>query len=158
LLRRGNASVPFAFDVHALIKSENAPSLETKLHHVFRDNQVNKNNFRKEFFRVTLPEIRKAIEKLKEEGLVFEMERDWIEKASAEDFYRSRKIEGDPQEMVRWRKDQEKRIGRLARETLRRPSLDNFEVDGENGGASLSVTTGRQPSREGEGVATELEI
>ena len=109
--------------------------METKLHHVFRDNQVNKNNFRKEFFRVSLPEIRQAVEKLKTEGLSFEMERDWIEKASAEDFYRSRKIEGDPQEMEKWRKEQEKRASRLARESLRRSILDDVEVDGENGTA-----------------------
>jgi len=48
---RGNFAETFAFDIHALIKSENAPALETKLHHIFRDHQVNKNNFRKEFFR-----------------------------------------------------------------------------------------------------------
>ncbi len=114
-----NASVPFAFDVHALIKSENAPALETKLHHVFRDHQVNKNNFRKEFFRVSLEEIRQAVEKIKQQGEVFEMERAWIEKASAEDFHRSRAIEDNPQEMERWRKQQEKRANRLEREALR---------------------------------------
>jgi hypothetical protein len=112
-----NASVPFAFDVHALIKSENAPALETRLHHEFRDSQVNKNNFRKEFFRVTLAEIRQAVGKIKEQGIAFEMERDWIEKANAEDFHRSRSIENDPQEMDKWRKEQEKRTGRLERES-----------------------------------------
>jgi hypothetical protein len=128
-----NASVPFAFDIHALIKSEDAPALETKLHHVFRDNQVNKNNFRKEFFRVSLPEIRIALEKLKEQGMAFEMERDWLEKATAEDFYRSRKIETDPKEMDRWRKEQEKRANRLARESWRVSDLDEVETNGNNG-------------------------
>jgi hypothetical protein len=128
-----NASVPFAFDVHALIKSEDAPALETKLHHVFRDNQVNKNNFRKEFFRVTLPEIRQAVEKLKAQGMVFEIEKEWIDKASAEDFYRSRKIENDPQEMDKWRKEQEKRASRLAREVLRHSTSDDIEMNGDNG-------------------------
>ena len=125
-----NASVPFAFDVHALIKSENAPALETKLHHVFRDNQVNKNNFRKEFFRVTLTEIRQAVEKMKQQGEMFEMERDWIEKASAEDFYRSRAIENNPQEMEIWHKQQEKRASRLEREALR-PTVFNDDVDSQ---------------------------
>jgi len=120
--------VPFAFDVHALIKSENAPALETKLHHAFRDNQVNKNNFRKEFFRVTLAEIRQTVEKMKQQGETFEMECDWIEKGGAEDFYRSRTIENNPQEMEAWRKQQEKRAGRLEREALR-PSVSNNDAD-----------------------------
>jgi hypothetical protein len=125
-----NASVPFAFDIHALIKSENAPKLETQLHHVFRDNQINKNNFRKEFFRVTLAEIRQAVEKMKQQGEMFEMERDWIEKASAEDFYHSRRIENNPQEMEEWRKKQEKRAVRLEREALR-PSVFNDDADSQ---------------------------
>ncbi|HZL78346.1 MAG TPA: DUF4041 domain-containing protein [Candidatus Limnocylindrales bacterium] len=125
-----NASVPFAFDIHALIKSENAPKLETKLHHIFRDNQVNKNNFRKEFFRVTLAEIRQAIEKMKQQGEIFVMEGDWIEKASAEDFYRSRTIENNPQELEKWHKEQEKRAVRLEREALR-PSVVNDDADSQ---------------------------
>ena len=125
-----NASVPFEFDVHALIGSENAPKLETKLHHIFRDKQVNKNNFRKEFFRVTLAEIRQAVEKIKQEGEMFEMECPWIEKASAEDFYRSRTIENNPQELEKWHKEQEKRAGRLEREALR-PSVVNDDADSQ---------------------------
>ena len=125
-----NASVPFAFDVHALIKSENAPSLETKLHHKFRDNQVNKNNFRKEFFRVTLAEIRQTVETMKQQGEKFEMECDWIEKAGADDFYRSRSIENDPQEMEKWHKEQEKRARRLEREALR-PSVFDDDADSQ---------------------------
>jgi hypothetical protein len=125
-----NASVPFKFDVHALIKSENAPKLETMLHHAFRDNQVNKNNFRKEFFRVTLAEIRQVVEKMKQEGEIFEMECDWIEKAGAEDFYRSRSIENNPQEMAEWRRQQEKRAVRLEREALR-PSVFNDDADSQ---------------------------
>jgi hypothetical protein len=125
-----NASVPFAFDIHALIKSENAPKLETKLHHIFRDNQVNKNNFRKEFFRATLAEIRQAVEKMKQQGEIFVMEGDWIEKASAEDFYRSRTIENNPQELEKWHKEQEKRAVRLEREALR-PSVVNDDADSQ---------------------------
>ena len=57
-----SASVPFAFDVHALIWSEDAPALENMLHKKFALAQVNKVNFRKEFFRLPLSEIRAGIE------------------------------------------------------------------------------------------------
>jgi hypothetical protein len=111
-----NASVPFAFDIHALIKSDNAPALETRLHHEFRDHQVNKNNFRKEFFRVTLQQIREAVERIKNEGLSFDITKDWIAKAPALDFYLSRQIENDPGKMAGWRIEQARRASRLARE------------------------------------------
>jgi T5orf172 domain-containing protein/uncharacterized protein DUF4041 len=62
----GGASVPFEFDVHALIESENSPALEHKLHRQLLALQVNKINSRKEFFRVSLTEIRREIDKLKE--------------------------------------------------------------------------------------------
>ena len=58
----GDASVPFEFDVHALIKSDDAPSLEFALHKRFVKSQVNKVNPRKEFFRLALAEIRSGIE------------------------------------------------------------------------------------------------
>jgi hypothetical protein len=60
----GDSSVPFEFDVHALIFSEDAPALETKIHKHFVEMQVNKVNFRKEFFRVDLKHIREEIEAL----------------------------------------------------------------------------------------------
>ncbi len=53
----GDASVPFQFDVHAIIYSENAPELEYQLHKKFSDRRLNRINSRKEFFRVTLGEI-----------------------------------------------------------------------------------------------------
>lgn len=59
----GDASVPFPFDVHAMIYSEDAPGLETALHKFFVQNQVNKVNPRKEFFRVPISEIRAEVEK-----------------------------------------------------------------------------------------------
>lgn len=58
----GDASVPFPFDVHAMIYSEDAPALETALHKAFALNQVNKVNPRKEFFRIPISEIKKAVE------------------------------------------------------------------------------------------------
>lgn len=57
----GSASVPFPFDVHAMIFSDDAPSLETTLHNTFRDNQVNLVNPRKEFYNVSLNEIEKVV-------------------------------------------------------------------------------------------------
>lgn len=56
-----SASVPFSFDVHAMIFSEDAPTLETTLHNHFRDYMVNKVNYRKEFFKIDLSEIEKVV-------------------------------------------------------------------------------------------------
>lgn len=55
------ASVPFKFDIHALIFSYDAPALEAKLHKAFEDKKVNVVNQRKEFFNVTLDEIKKVV-------------------------------------------------------------------------------------------------
>lgn len=57
----GDASVPFEFDVHAMIFSEDAPALETILHNTFKDNRVNLVNPRKEFYNVSLSEIEKVV-------------------------------------------------------------------------------------------------
>ncbi|RLC75095.1 MAG: DUF4041 domain-containing protein [Chloroflexi bacterium] len=57
----GDASVPFRFDVHAMIYSENAPELENKLHHIFDDKRLNLINRRREFFNISLDEIEKAV-------------------------------------------------------------------------------------------------
>ncbi len=59
----GGASVPFNFDVHAMIFSDDAPSLETALHKAFEDKKVNMVNHRREFFHVTLNEIKEVIKK-----------------------------------------------------------------------------------------------
>jgi hypothetical protein len=53
----GDASVPFQFDIHAIIYSDNAPQLEYELHQKFKYRRLNRINHRKEFFRVTLDEI-----------------------------------------------------------------------------------------------------
>ncbi len=52
-----SASVPFEFDVHAMIFADDAPHLENTLHDHFKDRSVNKVNFRKEFFKVSIDEI-----------------------------------------------------------------------------------------------------
>ncbi len=53
----GGASVPFSFDVHAIIASEDAPALEYMLHRKFDDARVNKVSYRKEFFRLPLERV-----------------------------------------------------------------------------------------------------
>ncbi len=60
----GDSSVPFEFDVHAMIFSNDAPALERQLHKHFVISQLNKVNHRKEFFRVELSQIRREIEDL----------------------------------------------------------------------------------------------
>ena len=82
----GDSSVPFEFDVHALIFSEDAPALECKLHRHFVLGQVNKVNYRKEFFRAELNHIRGEIESL---GL----EAQWTMTAAAREFRETQAIE-----------------------------------------------------------------
>ena len=57
----GDASVPFMFDVHAMIFSDDAPKLEAALHQAFANRRVNKVNTRREYFRVSLDEIKAVV-------------------------------------------------------------------------------------------------
>lgn len=57
----GDASVPFSFDVHAMIFSDDAPKLEAALHKAFEDKKVNMINHRREFFHVSLEEIKEVV-------------------------------------------------------------------------------------------------
>ncbi len=59
----GDASVPFNFDVHAMIFSDDAPALESALHKAFENRKLNMVNTRREFFNVTLDEIKKVVKK-----------------------------------------------------------------------------------------------
>ena len=59
----GDASVPFNFDVHAMIFSDDAPALEAALHRAFESRKLNMVNQRREFFNVTLDEIKEVIKK-----------------------------------------------------------------------------------------------
>jgi len=59
----GDASVPFNFDVHAMIFSDDAPALEAALHRAFENQKLNMVNHRREFFHVTLDEIKEVIKK-----------------------------------------------------------------------------------------------
>lgn len=83
----GDASVPFSFDVHALIFSENAPELESKLHQYFSKNRINKINNRKEFFRADIKEIERVIKENYDKVL------DIVETPFAEQYRESLKIE-----------------------------------------------------------------
>ncbi len=111
----GDASVPFPFDIHAMIHSEDAPKLEKELHQYFLLNQVNKVNFRKEFFRINLEEIRKEIDLLGIESV------HWTMTADATQFRETlaieKKIAGDPEAKNAW-------INRQLR-------LENFLFDDE---------------------------
>lgn len=67
----GDASVPFGFDIHAMIYSDAAPALEAALHKEFADRRINMSNFRKEFFRVSLDEVEAAVARLAPEAGFF---------------------------------------------------------------------------------------
>ena len=60
----GSASVPFKFDVHAFVFSDDAVGLENKLHRMLTNNRVNKVNLRKEFFKVDINQIESIIEEI----------------------------------------------------------------------------------------------
>ena len=64
-----DAALPFRFDVHAMIYSENAPELESKLHRHFNDRRINKVNYRKEFFEAKLEEIREIVSQFGHDAL-----------------------------------------------------------------------------------------
>lgn len=82
-----SASVPFPFDVHALIFSEDAPALENTLHKYFKKQEVNKVNQRKEFFKVNLEEIKELVHKEYNNTVHF------TDLAAAEQYFESLKIE-----------------------------------------------------------------
>lgn len=60
----GDASVPFIFDTHAIIYSDDAPALERALHAEFEAARVNAQNYRKEFFRAKLDDVEAAVKRL----------------------------------------------------------------------------------------------
>lgn len=82
----GDASVPFKFDVHAMIFSDDAPTLETALHHAFENRKVNMVNARREFFNVTLDEIEDVVRKNYDKTV------DFIKIPQAEQYRESQKI------------------------------------------------------------------
>ncbi|WP_072054618.1 DUF4041 domain-containing protein [Aliivibrio fischeri] len=82
----GDASVPFPFDVHAMIYTDDAPALETALHREFNSKRVNAVNLRKEFFNIDLVSIQEAVEKIAGIEAEFKMT------ALAEDYYESLRL------------------------------------------------------------------
>ncbi len=82
----GDASVPFNFDVHAMIFSDDAPALETALHKAFEDRKLNMVNTRREFFNVTLDEIKEVVKKN------FDKTVEFIDVPDAEQFRVSQKM------------------------------------------------------------------
>ncbi len=86
----GDASVPFNFDVHAMIFSDDAPALETALHHAFEDKKLNMVNHRREFFHVTLDEIKKVVKNN------FDKTVEFIDVPDAEQYRISEKIRANP--------------------------------------------------------------
>lgn len=60
----GSASVPFKFDVHSFIFSENAVELESRIHDILNEKRVNKVNRRKEFFYSTVDELEELTQNL----------------------------------------------------------------------------------------------
>lgn len=83
----GSASVPFKFDVHALIFSYDAYALETELHQRFADRRVNKVNNRKEYFRVSIKQIENVLEEYKD------LTVDFTENPDASEYHQSLAIE-----------------------------------------------------------------
>lgn len=101
----GDASVPFEFDVHAMIYSEDAPKLENELHKKFLLMQMNKVNPRKEFFKVGIMDIKSEIDSL---GIVAK----WTMTADARHYRESLAIEriiaNDSQKKKDWEESQKK--------------------------------------------------
>ena len=82
----GDASVPFNFDVHALIFTDDAPGLETALHNAFADRKLNYVNQRREFFNVTLDEIKTVVKNN------FDKTVEFVDLAPAEQYRESIKL------------------------------------------------------------------
>lgn len=82
----GDASVPFNFDIHAMIFSDNAPALENALHKAFENKKLNMVNTRREFFNVTLEEIEEVVKQNYDKTVEF------TKSAPAEQYRESLKI------------------------------------------------------------------
>ncbi|WP_295620098.1 GIY-YIG nuclease family protein [uncultured Methanobrevibacter sp.] len=81
-----NASVPFKYDSHVFIFSKDAYTLESNLHERFDKKRVNKINRRKEFFNITIDDVKKIVEENKASVHIF------VEKPEAEEYYDSLKL------------------------------------------------------------------
>ncbi len=128
----GDASVPFEFDVHGIIQSDDAPELERKLHTLFMAMRVNKLNTRREFFRVSLKEIMQEVGKLKK-GEDYIGDINWTEQARATQWKETRDIESSPEKLEKWLARQKALTDRQLRlDALRLPISEVGEANGEN--------------------------
>lgn len=95
----GDASVPFEFDIHALIPSDDAPGLENKLHNEMAIARINKVNLRKEFFRLTVSDVRTALDSMG-------VKAEWTMAAKAQEYRESLALDesfkSDPEARRRW--------------------------------------------------------
>ncbi|MGV0931013.1 DUF4041 domain-containing protein [Empedobacter brevis] len=80
-----NASVPFQYDVHTLIYSEDAPKLEKDLHKEFEEYKVNLVNNRKEFFKIPMDFLESKI-------IEFNLNCNFIRKSEAIQYNESLKL------------------------------------------------------------------
>jgi hypothetical protein len=78
----GSASVPFKFDIHSFIFSNDAVGLESKLHEKLHGKRVNKANYRKEFFKVSIDELEELV--LEEDPTA-----EFVKTMAAEEYYQS---------------------------------------------------------------------
>ncbi len=85
VIELGDASVAFRFDVHTIAFNENAPAIEKQLHKKFHEFRVNKNNTRKEFFRVSPQQVADAMREMN-------IESDWYFEIEAKDYHESQLI------------------------------------------------------------------
>lgn len=83
----GGALVPFNFDVHAMIFSDDAPKLEAALHRAFESRKINLVNSRREFFYVGIEEIEEVVKQNYDKSV------DFIRYADAEQFRESKKCD-----------------------------------------------------------------
>jgi len=91
-----NASVPFEFDVHAMIRSDDAPTLENMLHKEFEATRINKVNYRKEFFQVPIQRLRDFVAEKS-------LEATFTMKADAREYRETKALENmSPEEMARY--------------------------------------------------------
>jgi hypothetical protein len=114
----GDASVPFEFDVHAMIPSQDAPKLEHDLHQRFLRSQVNKVNPRKEFFRLSIADIKATVEAM-------DIEAKWTMSAEAADYRETlaleKRLAEDAEAAKTWERQQEKAVDAIAIQEARDP-------------------------------------
>lgn len=114
-----SASVPFEFDILGVIETDDAPALEYKIHQHFLPARINKVNPRKEFFRIDFEEIRKHVAALRP-GVDILGNVLWTERALAEQYRESLRIEGDATETERWLQRNRAQAERRRRDEVRR--------------------------------------